>query len=590
MKDLRLPRLPGGRSCRRAAAALAAAVLAALALAITGSGTALASPAVSSLPTPGCSANTVSDATWMRDLSLCIGGYKLSDIVIPGSHDSLTYSFDASPVNNLAITQNLDITGQLNDGIRSLDLRVLWNYTTAHGYGYYARHGALYSSWLMLPRIFSDIDSWALAPGHQDEVIRLGLSIDPGDAVPAPGFPAQDCQIFANALGGSMVTPSQLQHNFGTTDPAQVTLDQLWSLPDPKGAARVIMTNNQCMDAADPSAGQWPSNGGGFYANQCTAAGMLSPADQQDGIQKLDLQAARTRASEAGGGEPMGLGPPVTGGLYELDIQGTPQADCLKTPASMVPDETTVLAALQNAWLAEPSVRKNLNLVVGDFIDQVPFTADAIAMDERLGAGPGYEVAYQGNDGNLWWAGFGGNTGGAQPLMPGTSPAITTLPGGGYEMAYQAKGNGKLVVYGDAAKNGTGQEMMPGTSPSIAASPGGGFEVAYQGIDGHLWTWSFSGPTEYGLQLMMAGTSPAITTLPGGGYEIAFQASTGNLFVNGPGGNTDTGLGMAHGTSPSIAASPDVICQDHGTRALPRPRDHLAAAVSSWGVRRDPSS
>ena len=33
-----------------------------------------------------------------------------------------------------------------------------------------------------------------------------------------------------------------------------------------------------------------------------------------------------------------------------------------------------------------------------------------------------------------------------------------------------------------------------------------------------------------------------------------------------------------------------VICQDHGTRALPRPRDHLAAAVSSWGVRRDPSS
>ena len=33
-----------------------------------------------------------------------------------------------------------------------------------------------------------------------------------------------------------------------------------------------------------------------------------------------------------------------------------------------------------------------------------------------------------------------------------------------------------------------------------------------------------------------------------------------------------------------------VICQDHGTRALPRPRDHLAAAVSSWCVRRGPSS
>src|SRR5579859_5129166 len=26
-----------------------------------------------------------------------------------------------------------------------------------------------------------------------------------------------------------------------------------------------------------------------------------------------------------------------------------------------------------------------------------------------------------------------------------------------------------------------------------------------------------------------------------------------------------------------------VICQEHGTRVLPRPRDHLAAAGSSWG-------
>jgi hypothetical protein len=33
-----------------------------------------------------------------------------------------------------------------------------------------------------------------------------------------------------------------------------------------------------------------------------------------------------------------------------------------------------------------------------------------------------------------------------------------------------------------------------------------------------------------------------------------------------------------------------VICQDHGTGALPRPRDHLAAVVSFWGVRRDRSS
>ena len=40
----------------------------------------------------------------------------------------------------------------------------------------------------------------------------------------------------------------------------------------------------------------------------------------------------------------------------------------------------------------------------------------------------------------------------------------------------------------------------------------------------------------------------------------------------------------------AVARALGVICQDHGTRALPRPRDHLAAAVSSWCVRRGPSS
>ena len=57
-------------------------------------------------------------------------------------------------------------------------------------------------------------------------------------------------------------------------------------------------------------------------------------------------------------------------------------------------------------------------------------------------------------------------------------------------------------------------------------------------------------------------------------------------------GNFDPAPGEADVNALQLPVSRQVlvICQDHGTRALPRPRDHLVAAVSSWGVERDPSS
>ena len=50
---------------------------------------------------------------------------------------------------------------------------------------------------------------------------------------------------------------------------------------------------------------------------------------------------------------------------------------------------------------------------------------------------------------------------------------------------------------------------------------------------------------------MMAGTSPSIAG--GGSYNIAFQANTGNLWTYGTAGSGDRRLGMARGSSPTIA-------------------------------------
>jgi hypothetical protein len=54
---------------------------------------------------------------------------------------------------------------------------------------------------------------------------------------------------------------------------------------------------------------------------------------------------------------------------------------------------------------------------------------------------------------------------------------------------------------------------------------------------------------------MAAGTSPSIAAGSGGGWEVAFRANTGQLFTYSStrGEWANTGLGVASGTSPSIA-------------------------------------
>jgi hypothetical protein len=389
---------------------------------------------------------------WMGSLRSCLADRKLSNIVIPGSHDTLTYTYTfAGQLLDIATTQDKNITEQLNDGIRAFDLRVGWHYDLTYGWGYYPQHGDWFAATsVKLPEVLADIEQWALDPSHENEIIVLNLAINQTSNSITGAFPTSDCQSFGAALGGSLVTPNQLNAKFGTTDPGQVTLGQLWSLPDPKHAARVIMSNDQCMDAADPSAGQWSTNGGGYYANQITANGrppgpQLGPSlcpNQEQGITKMVLAAARSRATGAGG-TPNALGPPKVGGLYELDIQGTPLADCLYAPKNLVNDERIALNAVHNAWLAEPSIRRNLNVVSGDYVEDIPLTADAIATDRVLGAGPGFEVAAQTGAGSLsgarhlWSAGFDQHGDWGPGLKAGTSPAITALPGGGYEMAFE---------------------------------------------------------------------------------------------------------------------------------------------------------
>jgi hypothetical protein len=333
----------------------------------------------------------------MHHLASHLSNRKLSDIVIPGSHDAGTYSFDQSQED--AITQSEDLIHQLNDGAREFDIRVL-----ATKGGYYLRHGQEVSPWLQLNRIFKDVSEWATnkpgsagaGPGPRNqEIILLNLSI-------GGGVPTADCHDLGQQLGDALVTPSMLQANLGTTDPGQVTLGQLWSLPNSRQAARVIMDNSACLDAAVASAAHWNPNppfgmssGQSYYANQCSASGIEDepedPPTQGVGIWPRVSSAVKSRRTGGSGiGPPTPFGPSMVGGIYTLFIQGTGELSdvCHFTPKQMLPGQKAVLSRLVAQWRKDPKTKANLNVVSGDFIQETKLVKDVIAMDSTWPRSP----------------------------------------------------------------------------------------------------------------------------------------------------------------------------------------------------------
>lgn len=82
-----------------------------------------------------------------------------------------------------------------------------------------------------------------------------------------------------------------------------------------------------------------------------------------------------------------------------------------------------------------------------------------------------------------------------------------------------------------------------------------GFQTAFN--SGTLWLHGTTVTTNTGLG-MAAGTSPSIAKLTNGNHVVAFQANTGNLWLYGASiGTIDTGYGMKTGTSPSVTALPN---------------------------------
>lgn len=109
--------------------------------------------------------------------------------------------------------------------------------------------------------------------------------------------------------------------------------------------------------------------------------------------------------------------------------------------------------------------------------------------------------------------------------------------------------NGVALAPGNTANQSAPAYM----SNNCAATTG--FQTAFN--SGTLWLHGTTVTTNTGLG-MAAGTSPSIAKLTNGNHIVAFQANTGNLWLYGASiGTIDTGYGMKTGTSPSVTALPN---------------------------------
>ena len=200
----------------------------------------------------------------------------------------------------------------------------------------------------------------------------------------------------------------------------------------------------------------------------------------------------------------------------------------------------------------------------------MPGTSPSIA---QLSGG-GYVIAYVGTDSVLYIYNSVSGTSTSQGVgvIAGTSPSVTSLPNNGYQVAFVAYGSEQLWTIGSDGWSNTGLGVAPGTSPSIAGLTGGGYQIAFvaYGSDA-IWSIGTMGWTNEGLGAAPT-SSPSIAALPNNGYQIAFRANTGQLWSIGSAGWSNTGLGIASGSSASItglsAGGYEIAFQAYGSGDL----------------------
>ncbi len=129
------------------------------------------------------SLTSVAATDWMSAIR---GETKLTEITMPGTHDSCARKFKSSIGESISKCQSLNITEQLNAGVRFLDVRCEVDAST---HSIKTVHGSMDcwngNDYYYLDFVFQDIYNWLAA--HPSETVLVSIKEDDGD-VGAPTF------------------------------------------------------------------------------------------------------------------------------------------------------------------------------------------------------------------------------------------------------------------------------------------------------------------------------------------------------------------------------------------------------------------
>jgi hypothetical protein len=189
-----------------------------------------------------------------------------------------------------------------------------------------------------------------------------------------------------------------------------------------------------------------------------------------------------------------------------------------------------------------------------------PTSSPAIASLE----GGGFEIAFVGMGSHHLWV-LNTNTGLATDTSIGvaehSSPTITGMPGGGYVVAVAGFGSGELWTYSPSRGEYAHHNLyvQPNTNPSITAADAG-YVVAFSGMGSReLWTYSSAWGQFNHHSFLAPNTSPSIAAT-GTGYTMGFTGYGAEQFNTAHSeSNTESfansGVKMLSGSSPGLAAT-----------------------------------
>lgn len=309
---------------------------------------------------------------WMGNLAGTIGQRPLSQIVIPGTHDSGTYDMDS-----YHHTQTMNVYDQLRAGARYLDLRAYYEKNTNEYQMFHGGVGVWWSS-IKLTTTLDDIVRFLQAPGHEREIVIANFA---GNDYVNPPRAKEICGELLMKAGTLLVRKSMLPAGRRVDE---MTPNELSTMP---GSPRLILHgfNSLTPDTECDSVDMNPANEafGSYYANQC------------EGYQIRDAIRPALDQRLGDGGDPDDSGPeklggPVTG-FYKLSVAPTTRGACLVAIDTIFDGQQVALDAVKSWYDSnDGGTRRNLNILDGDFIDESTLVSDAISMNA---GGPVLDIA-----------------------------------------------------------------------------------------------------------------------------------------------------------------------------------------------------